>query len=305
MPRALLLSLLSLIVLAAVPAAARAELPVTYRMPSGVPHDWEAAPAGANDWSCVPSAQHPRPVILVPSTGSLMVVNWATLSPLLKNEGYCVFSLNYGLYTSPLGRTAYGGQPVESSAAELAAFVEKVRTATGAGQVDLVGHSQGGILAEYYVKFLGGAANVHTIVGLASPTKGGTLNGLLQAAENLRRVSPLVGDALWNLVEGEAPSMLQLRVGSPLIAKLNSVPEPPGVAYTKIASRYDPIATPYENVFIDGQNNVLVQWRCRLDFADHSALAFDRIALREVRNALDPATAGRIGCTLVLPTVGG
>ncbi|MFA9272403.1 MAG: esterase/lipase family protein [Baekduiaceae bacterium] len=305
MRRALTMSLLCAVALAAAPAAASADLPVKYRVPGATPADPDGPPAGANDWACRPSAAHPRPVILVPSTGNTMAMNWATLSPLLKNEGYCVFSLNYGAFRSPLGLKYYGGQPIESSAAELAAFADRVHAATGAPQVDLVGHSQGGILAEYYVKFLGGAPFVKTVVGLASPTKGGTLNGLLEAAENLRRVSPAIGNALWGLVEANAPSMLQLRIGSPLIAKLGSVPEPAGIAYTKIASKYDPIATPYRNVFIDGANNVLVQSRCRLDFADHGALAFDRIALREVRNALDPSTAGRIGCVLVLPTVGG
>ncbi len=297
---------LGVVALLLVPGAAvGAGLPVTYKMPSGTPADPDGPPAGANDWGCRPSAAHPRPVILVPSTANTMAVNWATLSPLLKNEGYCVFSLNYGAFRSPLGLRYYGGQPIESSAAELGAFVERVLAATGAPQADLVGHSQGGILAEYYVKFLGGAPRVKTIVGLASPTKGGTLNGLLDAAENLRRRSPQIGNALFALVEDNAPSMMQLRIGSPFIVRLGSVPEPQGIAYTKIASRYDPVATPYRNVFIDGANNVLVQQRCRLDFADHGALAFDRIALREVRNALDPATAGRIGCVLVLPFVGG
>lgn len=302
---ALALCALAVILAGALPAAAHAGLPVVYRMPAVTPADPETPPPGANDWSCRPGAAHPRPVILVPSTASTMAQNWAVLSPLLKNEGYCVFAMNYGAFRSPLGVSYFGGKPVESSAAELAAFVDRVRAATGVAQVDIVGHSQGGILAEYYVKFLGGAANVRAIVGLASPTKGGTLNGLLAAAQNLRRVAPVAGEALWALAQDNAPSMMQLRIGSPLIERLGSVPEPQGIAYTKIASRYDPIATPYRNVFIDGANNVLVQDRCRRDFADHGALAFDRIALREVRNALDPSTAARIRCVLVLPVVGG
>ncbi|MBJ7331642.1 MAG: lipase [Solirubrobacteraceae bacterium] len=287
------------------PASAADPLPVKYRAPTTKPVDAAAPPAGANDWSCVPSAAHPRPVVLIPSTANTMVENWSALSPLLKNEGYCVFSLNYGAFRAPLGFVYNGGRPVESSADELAAFIPRVLAATGAMKVDLVGHSQGGILAEYYVKFLGGAPHVQTIVGLASPTHGGTLSGLLGWAQRLRRVSPVTGNALWELLEANAGSMLQLRIGSPLIEKLNSVPEPPGVAYTKIASKYDPIATPYRNVFIDGQTNVLLQHKCAKDYADHSALAFDRIALREVRNALDPAHAGTIGCVVVLPFVGG
>jgi triacylglycerol esterase/lipase EstA (alpha/beta hydrolase family) len=301
----ILVAAFSAALLAAIAPPAMADLPVKYRAPAGSPSDPDAPPAGANDWGCRPSAERPRPVVLIPLTGGLMAVNWAALSPLLKNEGYCVFALNYGAYRSPLGQRYNGGQPVESSAAELAAFVDRVRAATGAEQVDLVGQSQGGILAEYYVKFLGGAPYVRHVVGLASPTKGGTLSGLLRAAANLRRTSPALGNALWGLVRGEAPSMLQLAVGSPFVAKLNSVREPEGVRYTKIASRWDPVATPYRNVFIDGADNVLLQRRCRLEFSDHGGMAFSRIALREVLNGLDPANARRIRCVLVLPGVGG
>ena len=45
---------------------------------------------------------------------------------------------------------------MEESAEQLSAFVDRVRAATGAGQVDIVGHSEGSLMPDYYVKFLGG-----------------------------------------------------------------------------------------------------------------------------------------------------
>ena len=65
-----------------------------------------------------------------------------------------------------------------ASAGELNAFVDKVLAATGAAEVDLVGHSQGGMMPRYYLKFLGGAAEVHTLVGLSPSNHGTTLDGL-------------------------------------------------------------------------------------------------------------------------------
>ena len=53
----------------------------------------------------------------------------------------------------------------------------RVLAATGAAKVDLVGHSQGGMMPRYYLKFLGGAALVNRLVALAPSNHGTTLDG--------------------------------------------------------------------------------------------------------------------------------
>ena len=120
----------------------------------------DIAPPGANDWSCKPSAEHPYPVVLVPGTFESMEKNWSTLSPYLKSQGYCVFALNYGQTNG-----VYATAPVKDSAQQLAPFVDAVRSATGTRQVDLVGHSQGGMMPRYWMKFLGGAPKVDELIG--------------------------------------------------------------------------------------------------------------------------------------------
>jgi triacylglycerol lipase len=279
---------------------ATSPLPVTYNSLPAVAMTIShpgAAPPGANEWSCR-SAK--RPVVLLHGTHVNMALNWNALSPLLKNNGYCVFALNYGgLRFGQVG----GTEPVEDSGLELAEFVERVRMATGAAEVDLVGHSQGGLLAQYYVKFLGGAAKVHDVVGLAPTSHGSDAAGLDRWVWSLLQVFP----ALRDLVDATDPAALQQLRGSPFMNRMNSTPDTvPDVRYTTIATRYDGIVTPYRSQFLDGGRNIVVQDLCANDFTDHLALAFDHVALREVLNALDPPNARAPVCsTPVLPLIGG
>ncbi|MGN6586305.1 MAG: esterase/lipase family protein, partial [Solirubrobacterales bacterium] len=178
MRRTLPLVLLVLTMLIAA-GPARAELPVIYSGAYGYAHvSPTASPPGANDWSCKPSAAHPRPVVLVHGTFADMSDSWQALSPLLKNNGWCVFALNYGSYAGSGAIGVYGVGEIRNSAQELSAFVDKVLAATGAGEVDMVGHSQGGMMPRYYLKFLGGAEKVHTLVGLSPSNHGTTVDGI-------------------------------------------------------------------------------------------------------------------------------
>ncbi|NGO13213.1 alpha/beta fold hydrolase [Streptomyces sp. HC44] len=256
----------------------------------------EAADApgkGWNDYSCKPSAAHPRPVVLVHGTLGNSVDNWLALAPYLKNRGYCVFSLDYGqLPGVPL---LHGLGPIDESAEQLQAFVDKVLAATGAAETDLVGHSQGGMMPRHYVKFLGGAAKVNALVGLGPNNHGTTLSGLA----DLLPYFPGAGELLSKATPGIADQM----AGSAFLAKLNVGGDTvPGVDYTVIATKYDKVVTPYRSQFLDGPNvrNVLVQDRCAVDFSEHVTIGgFDRIAYHEVTNALDPAHATPTTCASV------
>ena len=280
--------------------ARAASLPVLYNGVLGYAHaSPTASPPGANDWACKPSAAHPRPVILVHGTFADMSDSWQALSPLLYDNGYCVFALNYGSYNGSGALGIYATGPIERSAEELSAFVDRVLEATGASQVDLVGHSQGGMMPRYYLKFLEGAAKVHTLVGLAPSNHGTTLGGLGTLAEFFG-VSPLFG--------APCPACEQQLAGSSFISTLNSGAETvPGVSYTVIESANDEVVTPYTSAFLSGSGvtNITLQRQCILDQGEHLSMPYDHIADADVLSALDPAHPAKPACTPVLPISGG
>ncbi|MGH3314210.1 MAG: esterase/lipase family protein [Streptomyces sp.] len=272
--------------------AASAEAPSTQKSATQKPAAQKsgAADSGWNDYSCKPSAEHPRPVVLVHGTGGNAFDNWLGLAPYLTRRGYCVFSLDYG--QRPGIPLVYGLGPIEKSAEQLDAFVDKVLAATGTGKVDIVGHSQGGMMPRHYMKFLGGAGKVNALVGIAPSNHGTTLSGLTKLTDIL----PPLGDVIGEF----GPALMQQKVGSDFITRLNEGGDTlPGIHYTVIATKYDQVVTPYKTQFLEGPdvNNVVLQDLCPADISEHLAIGlFDRLAFHETANALDPAHATPTTC---------
>jgi triacylglycerol esterase/lipase EstA (alpha/beta hydrolase family) len=293
----------------ALPASAGAALPVRYSVgaatANAIAHP-NTAPPGSNNFACRRTSAHPFPVVLVHGTLENMTFNWNALAPLLANDGYCVFALNYGQEAGRVigapGSTPPGGTAkVESSAGQLSHFINRVLSATGAHRVDIVGHSQGGMMPRYYLRFLGGAAKVHRLVGLSPSNHGTTLGGFTALIKAFPGgsggVAAFCGDSCSEQLAGSA-FMQRLNAGGDTV---------PGVAYTVIETRYDEVVTPYTSAFLAGPNvtNILLQNQCPLDFSEHISISYDHIALRDVLNALDPAHARSAACTFVAPLEGG
>lgn len=260
-----------------------------------------APPAGSNDWSCIPSPAHPRPVVLVHGTDTDMQESWPALSSRLAGQGYCVYALNYGGLPIFWDNTqiVWGVDNIEKSAKELGQFIDAVLASTGAEQVDLVGHSQGGTMARQYLKFDGGAdpadpssSTVNHLVTLGATNHGTSFNGLQQ----LYLIATSLGlprDLTSRFVFGLAGS--QQLIGSPLLKKLNAGSEVmPGIEYTVIATRNDNIVTPPERTFLDdrGTGQVTNEWVqdvCPANTASHMGLTSDPDVGYMVSAALDPS----------------
>jgi triacylglycerol esterase/lipase EstA (alpha/beta hydrolase family) len=266
--------------------------------------DPSGTPPGMNDWSCRPSTAHPYPVILLHGTLFNENLTWQALSPLLTNSGYCVFGLDYGAGPYTFG-VDYGVGDIPASAAQLSDFVNRVLAATGATQVDIVGHSQGGgVMPRWYMRFLGGAPLVHMLIGLAPSNHGTTVDG----ADTL--LGPLHGLGLdaFTLAGCIACTQQINGQGSSVEATLNSGGDTfPGPRYVVIESAYDEVVTPYSSAFLSGPDvqNTLLQDQCPVDFSEHVGIVYDPVALQDVMNALGPDDpAFTPTCSLVLPVVG-
>lgn len=237
-----------------------------------------ASPYGANDWTCKPTAARPHPVILVHGTYGNQKSLFEYLSWYVDATGYCVFAFDYGLY---------GTNSIPQSAGELKAFVTKVLAATGAEKVSLIGHSQGGMMPRYYLKFLGGADKVEDLIGIAPSNHGTTWRGLL------------------TLVPGfYCRACYEQMAGSAFLTNLNTGDETPGeVSYTTVVSTSDVILAPYTSGYLAGPNvtNVKIQDVCPTNTVDHIKAPMDPAIIRVAVNALEtpgPASSSfRPKCT--------
>jgi Lipase (class 2) len=282
---------------AAVPATASAKYSVPYgntALGEAIWNEtWEPeSVAGANN-GCKPSSAHPYPVVLVHATLADEGSNWVTLGPLLANEGYCVYAFNYGATLASLelwpfiGPRIDGLGHIESSAKELSSFVNNVLSKTKASKVDLVGHSQGGMMPNYYIKYLSGASKVNELIGLAPSNHGTTLDGVTKFVENFPFATELVTDLLEFL---GAPSLPEQTENSAFMKKLFGSGEPvvSGVRYVVIETNHDEVVTPYAHAFLSGSNvtDITIQSQCPSDPVAHIGMFDDSPSLQNVVNQL-------------------
>ena len=308
---ALLAAVAAALVALAAPVTAGASYSVPYgnsALASGIWHEtWEPEEVeGANN-GCKPSSAHPYPIVLVHATFADEGSNWVTLGPLLANNGYCVYAFNYGETAAsfPLipfitpGRIDGLGH-ITHSAEELSSFVNNVLSRTKAAKVDLVGHSQGGMMPNYYIKYLGGASKVNELIGLAPSNHGTTLDGITKLTE----VFPFAGEIVTGLLEFlGSPSLPEQEQGSAFMKKLFGSGEPvvAGVRYVVIETEHDEVVTPYTNAFLSGSNvaNIRIQSQCPGDYVAHIGMFDDSPSLQNVLNQLSasPNPSFKASCT--------
>lgn len=294
-------------------------LPVAYNFFSGIGPEIRnpgGSLPGANRWNETPSFDRPIPVVLVHGTAGGGQTNWGTYVPLLVNAGYSVFTLTYGVLPgSRWPISALGGMTrMEESARELSDFIDRVLASTGAPHVDIVGHSQGTLMPNYYARFLGGASKIRKYISLAPLWKGTAAFGVDVARRLDLRLGIKVGDSI------PCHSAAQMSSGSDFIAKMNSPveredgilelgPYVPDIEYTNISTSRDEFVIPYTSGQVEPGpdrtvTNIVVQTDCPKDFSDHLGICGSPRAAQMVLNALDPASSAEVPRVFVRPFFG-
>ncbi|HIW92727.1 MAG TPA: alpha/beta fold hydrolase [Candidatus Corynebacterium avicola] len=214
--------------------------------PEGMPIGARAYTVGCVDdlWHAKPSPERPYPVVLI--HGTISAKNqWQNLVLTLREQGYAVFAPDYGMH---------GTQDVLESATDIDAYLKQVLSATGAEKLDIVGHSQGGLIARYWINEMGGADKVHHLVTLSSPHHGTTVRGLLADVLTANEATARVAESVVTRFMG--PAGMQQVVGSPLITTMTTGPETrPGIRYSCLATRNDTTVVPFETAFLKADSD--------------------------------------------------
>ncbi|WP_280472661.1 esterase/lipase family protein [Nocardia cyriacigeorgica] len=275
----------------------------------------DAAPPGANDWNCKPTPQHPRPVLLIHGTWMNAYNGFAYMGQPIKDAGFCTFTFNYGrsnlLEGGGLGSVlpgVMGTGYIQDSAKQLAVFVDRVLAATGAAEVDIVAHSQGGSMSNWYTKFEGGAAKVKNLITYGATHHGTSLDGIGALG---RAINNLGIDILGFIEIFVGHAGIQQTIGSDFVNRLNANGDTvAGVDYTIVGSRYDEITNPYDLTFLKPGpgatvRNITLQEGCEQDISDHLTMMYSPRALSIALNALDPVQFPQLQCTFNPWLIGG
>ena len=125
-------------------------------------------------------------------------------------------------------------QSNKTSAEKLSAYVDEVRAKTGADKVDLVNHSMGGLVSQYYLTKLDGTSKVAHLASLAGANHGTTSASACTIYASCREMVP----------------------GSSFIRDITAGDETPGdTRYGTWYSACDGVILPYTSTRLDGAAN--------------------------------------------------
>lgn len=170
--------------------------------------------------------------------------------------------------------------PVENAFADIRASAERLATMVRllGGEVDIVGHSEGGLMARWFVKELDGGDVVRHVVTLGTPNRGLPVRiedyPWLERFSTARRVHQ-VADAIAHrtVVPMASVALRQMLRGSEFMETLGTSVPPGRTEYLAVRSKWDGVV-PYGSADLPPADNVAnVSLRCGPRLGNHAAVA--------------------------------
>jgi len=165
----------------------------------------------------------PRPIIVVHG----YAMNRANFRPLARRLAAAGLGPIIGFEYWTLGKTG-------SAARKLGELIDEVRAVTGAAQVDVIGHSMGGMVGRYHVTLLGGDGVVANLITLGSPHRGTDVSAI-----------------------GVGRPAKELLLGSTLVQRLDAAPPPTRTRLTVMWSRSDALVPGPRQARVTGADELL------------------------------------------------
>lgn len=226
--------------------------------PSGMTQERRVTPTPPPSGAPRFPAQKKPPVVLLHGFIDNRSVFVLLRRSLALHGGRHIESLNYSPLTCD----------IRAAAELLGRHIEDICERTGQEQVDVVGHSLGGLIARYYVQRLGGDHRVRTLVTLGTP-HGGT------------RAVPLAN---------AHPIVRQMRPGSEVLEELREPAPGCRTHFVAFWSDLDHLMDPLETACVDHPD--LMAQNIRVTGIGHLALPVHPAVATGVRQALDTSRTG-------------
>ncbi|MFD3455370.1 esterase/lipase family protein [Streptomyces sp. NPDC058691] len=182
--------------------------------------------------------------------------NAATHTPVVFVHGYTGSASNWDYAEAAFVSAGYSrgelfayeynwSQSNKTSAAGLASYVRQVLSRTGATKVDIVNHSMGGLVTQWYLTQLGGTSSVRRVASVAGANHGTTYASACVIYT----------------------SCVEMLPGSSFVRTISSGDETPGsTVYATWYSPCDGIIIPYTSTPLSGATNHLVACTTHIGF---------------------------------------
>ena len=197
------------------------------------------------------------PVVLLPGAFGQELLYWNVWQRRLERDGYRVYAASFPKFTF---------SDLKLCAKFLQEKIELVLEAEGADRVALVGHSMGGIVARWHLKYQDGGKTASSLACLATPHHGTWTAATAPVLTGTRQIVP----------------------GSPFLVELNDERvSHGGVPILNVWTRWDGVVVPSQSAFLDVPGVV----NREVPYVGHWGLLVSRRAYRWIKDGLESPVA--------------